>query len=289
MEKIPPPHMPETLPLPSARFAVIDAAQLAPEHWDDLPSRRMVPDAYRDRAELFPILVDLDELDETQRVAVLDRDANCAAQSGKTYLMALLDARGTPASVLTHLTRRMLVRRPDGQEDILRIYDPLVFRHLRWLLSVEQIDSLLGPIGTWHWREPDGTWHSHSRDADQPSIRPLRLTPAQWPSLLRMADLQRAIRTLADDDAPCAWRIETAQQLDQLLADTESIEGLNESEDRALHALQALRFGRTIHQHSALLHRLGMARNGETTYSSACADLDAIRLQKFADELQQSH
>ncbi|RZT36755.1 DUF4123 domain-containing protein [Cupriavidus agavae] len=284
-----PPDTPDIFDIPAfpaVRFAVINAAQVSPKYWSDLPSQRIVPEAFRDQSELFPILVDLDELDETQRATVLHREAVCAETSDKPYQMALLDAPGTSTSVVTHLSRRMVVRQEKGQDDILRIHDPLVFRHLRWLLSTDQLDSLLGPIDTWHWREPGGIWHSHSRDADQPSIRPLRLTPVQWSSLLRMADLQLAIRTLARVDANHAYRIETARQLDRLLADAQSIKGLDDRQDHIVLALQALRFGRSIHQHPALVQRLAMACGGTTTYVSACADLDDTHLQAFASDLE---
>lgn len=284
-----PPDMRDAPSWPSARFAVINAAQAAPEYWADLPSQSIAPEAYRGQAELFPVLVDLAPLDETQRATIQEREANYTAKFGKPYLMALLDATCTPASLITHVGRRMVVRLQDGQEDILRFYDPLVFRHLRWQLSTEQMDSLFGPVDAWHWKEPDGTWHTHQRQAEQPSIRPLRLTPAQWPSLLRMADLQRAIRMLARDEPQQANRIETAKLLDQSLADAQSINGLDDRGDRILFALQAQRFGRAIHDHPVLRQRLNWVRNGTaTTYVLACADLENEHLKKLALDLEQT-
>lgn len=282
------PDMPHTSTWPSARFAVVNAAQFPTEYWNDLPCQPIVPEAHREQVELFPVLVDLDQLDETKHATVVERERDYAAEVGKPYLMALLASSATPASLITHLARRMVIRLQDGQEDILRFYDPLVFRHLRWLLSAEQMDSLLGPIDAWHWKEPAGVWHAHLRQADRPSIRPLRLTPGQWPSLLRMADLQRLIHRLAQHDPQHAYRIETARQLDQSLADAQSTKGLDDRQDRILFALQAQRFGRAIHQHPKIRQRLHLACIGSMTYVAACADLDDDRLQKFALELERT-
>lgn len=271
----------------SARFAVINAAQVPARYWNDLPFQRIVPEAYREHAEVFPILVDLHELDDRQHASIKAREAEFCLTSGKSFRMALLDAPGTSGALIRHLCRRMVVRLPDGGEDVLRIHDPLVFRHLRWLLSVEQMDSLLGHVETWHWREPDGVWRSHARRSPEPCIRPLRLTPEQWPTLLRMAELQFAIGTLVEDAHPHAYCIETARQLDQSLADAESIHGMSAPEDRRLFAIQALRFGRSIHQHHALRERIAAVRSGEMSFISACSGLNDMHLQRFAKELQE--
>jgi hypothetical protein len=280
-------HDPATWP--SARFVLINAAQVEPAWWEDFHPLPVVPEAYRTQASLFPALLDSETWDQTQHARLLERARMWERQEDTPYVMALIDATGPASTIVAHLTRRMGVRRPDGRENVLRYYDPYVFRHLRgWLLTPAQMDSLLGPIQTWHWREPDGIWHAHTRQCDVPSLRPLRLTPEQWPPLRRMAELQQALITLARIEPALGWRIDTAKQIDALLGQAQASHGMNDRADRLLFALQAVRFHPAIHRHPRLRQCLDRRPGDGPTYVEACADLDDARMQQLARELDTS-
>ena len=274
---------------PRARFLLIDAAQVEPAWWEDFHPLRVVPESHADQAPLFPALLDSHTLDDAQHTRLLERARLWERKEHTPYAIALIDASGATSTLVTHLTRRMSLRRPEGSEDVLRFYDPCVFRHLRgWLLTAEQMDSLLGPIGTWHWREPDGSWHAHSRHGETPSLRPLRLTPAQWPALRRMAELHLALTTLSRTDAPSAWALQTARRIDALLGDAKARHGMKDRADRILYALQAARFHPDIHRHPLLRHRLSRLDGHGSTYVEACADLKDKRMQQLVSELDAS-
>jgi hypothetical protein len=243
---------------------------------------------YADQAALFPALIDDQTLDEAQRLRWRQCALTWEQQEGpSSYLLALIQAPGLASSLCAHLARRMNVCRPDGREDVLRYYDPWIFRQLGgWLLSPEQLDGLLGPIEAWHWREPDGTWRTQERHCAAPSLRPLRLTPEQWPPLRRMAELNHVLATLARTDPALAWQLETAQQIDALLHEARARHDMQDRADRVLYALQAVRFHPGIHSHPLLRQRVEEFADDGGTYVEACLDLDDARMQQLVRELQ---
>ncbi|QAU24428.1 DUF4123 domain-containing protein [Dyella sp. M7H15-1] len=276
-------------PWSSARFVLINAAQIEPACWEDFHPTRVVPASHQHQASLFPALLDAQTWDEAQRAHLRERAHAWERQEGTPYAVAWMSAAGPASSIVTHLVHRMSVRHADGREDVLRYYDPWVFRHLRgWLLTPEQMDSLLGPIQAWHWREPDGTWHTHTRNCVAPSLRPLRLTAEQWPSLRRMAELQFALTTLARLDPLLAWQPDTAKRIDALLGEAKARHGMHDRADRLLYALQAARFHPSIHTHPLLRQRLNQIDDDGPSYVELCTGLDDAGMQQLASELETS-
>ncbi|MBB3261175.1 hypothetical protein F4827_006083 [Paraburkholderia bannensis] len=271
------------------RYVLIDAARADSSYWSDLTYLPIVPERFRAQPELFPILVDIHALGAEGHTKILQRAASSEQQDGVQYIHAFLDAATEPSALAAHLIRRMSVRRPDGVEDVLRFYDPFVFRHLRWLLDVHQLDGLLGPVSQWYWPEPDGMWHSQLRVSDHASLRPLRLTPEQWPTLLRMADLNVALRKLSHLGFMQQHDTSTAQQIDRLLAEAWGGHGMSDRQDRLLFAIQASYYHRHIHKHPVLQSRLNQAATGAMTFVTACADLDDPKMRQLAEELEQIH
>jgi hypothetical protein len=268
----------------SAKYALIDSAQTDPDYWEDLQALPVVPLSHPGRESLFPALADLQESDN-KRALVRERERRWERHEQTPYLMALLDTPEPASALVEHLTRRMGISRPNGRIDALRYYDPYVFRNLLWLFTPEQMDCLLGPIETWYWREPDGFWQRYERQGGNPGIAPLRLTPKQWPTLLRMAEINTVARKLEWIGVPDAWRPRTMQRIDVLLAQARA-QGLNNSEDRSLYARQAIRFNRDIHQHPVLRNCLKRAVSGETSYRMACRDLNDMRMFQLSEELR---
>jgi hypothetical protein len=271
---------------PMFDYALINAAQTDRSYWEDLAPTPVVPELFREHPELFPVLVDINALDRDVRLTMARRALAWERDSETPYFMALLNAPVTAAELVVHLARRMIVRRPDGDEDVLRFYDPFVFRHLRWLLSLEQMDSLLGPVERWWWHERTGAWHVHPRSAPQASLRPLRLSTEQWPTLTRLADINRALSQLARLAPALADNSGTAQELDRKLDEAWQRYRMNDRQDRVLYATQALRFHLQIHRHPDFRERLRRIADGRLSFTGACADLDDAALHRMVQDLE---
>ena len=251
----------------------------------DLDTQAIVPESFRAQPKLFPVLLDLKALDVEQRADLSKLAAAWALEKDVPYFSALLDTTASSVQIAAHLARRMLVSVPGAGQDVLRFYDPFVFRHLQWLLTPKQRDSLLGPIQRWNWREPNGTWRSYKREAAHASVPPLLLKPEQWPTLMRLTDINAMLRRLArvapqlhDDDV-------LATRIDTLLAEAWLQHQMADRQDRYLYAEQALRFHPDIHSHPQSRQRLERTRAGGTSYVSACAGVDDAAWRDLASRL----
>lgn len=265
-------------------FALIEPAQISFLDRSDL-DHAIVPESFRAQAELFPALLDLHALDAEERSRVFDRAAQWESDIDTPFFSAFLMAPSNPAHVATHLARRIVVVTPNGAEDALRFYDPYVFRHLLWMFSPRQMDSLLGPIVSWSWREPSGDWLTYTRESSHASVSPLLPSRDQWEMLKRLADVNRVLRRLSvampelSNDGPLA------QRLDGLIAESWVQYQMADREDRCLYAEQAIRFDPRIHEHPELNRRLQLTRTGSSTYVGACADLNEPRMREMSSEL----
>jgi Domain of unknown function (DUF4123) len=289
-------NTPATFPLnedhPAIRhstYAIIQPGQIDPAYRQGLILHAIVPEPFNAQSDLFPALIDLKALDVEQRASLFEHATAWESGVDTPYFSALLVTSASTAQIVAHLARRILVKRPDGGQDALRFYDPFVFRHLRWLLTPAQMDSLLGPAQSWHWRAPSGEWIGQNRVAPHASVPPLLLKPDQWPTLTRLVDINLTLRQLArvapnikDDEM-------LARQLDKLLDEAWVKHGMASTPDRCLYAEQAVRFLPGIHTHPQLRHRLEQVRTGAMSYVRACADLNATVLHELSAQLETSN
>jgi hypothetical protein len=267
-------------------YAIIQPTQIDPAYRQGLDLHPVVPEPFNAQPDLFPALIDLKTLDAKQRASLFEHAVAWESAVDTPYFSALLVTSASTAQIVAHLARRILVKRPDGGQDALRFYDPFVFRHLRWLLTPGQMDSLLGPAQCWHWRAPSGEWLGQSRVATHASVPPLLLKREQWPTLMRLGDINLTLRQLArvapnlkDDEV-------LAQQLDKLLDEAWVTHGMASTQDRCLYAEQAVRFLPRIHTHPQLRQRLDQVRTGAMSYVRACADLHATVLHELSAQLE---
>jgi Domain of unknown function (DUF4123) len=270
----------------NSAYAIIQPTQIDPAYRQGLDLHAIVPEPFNAQPDLFPALLDLKALDVKQRASLFKHAVAWESGVDTPYFSALLVTAASAAQIVAHLARRILVKRPDGGQDALRFYDPFVFRHLRWLLAPAQVDSLLGPAQCWYWRTPSGEWLGQSRVAAHASVPPLLLKPDQWPTLMRLGDINLTLRQLArvapdikDDEA-------LAQQLDKLLDEAWAKHGMVSTADRCLYAEQAVRFHPRIHAHPQLLQRLKQVRTGAISYVRACADLNTTVLVELSTQLE---
>lgn len=134
----------------------------------------------------------------------LERPPLFAALVASTEAMSAIQAR---------LKQRLLVRPAPGSLEILRFYDPNVFRHLRWYFGAERLLGWLGMDG-WAWYDI-GDWHTVQ--GDQRLRHPLAATQDDWAFIHRIEAINTVMRTMQQDghaiNAP-----EHGRSVDELLA-----------------------------------------------------------------------
>jgi len=265
-------------------FALINPLQVDSGLWSDLPTVPLAQDTVAHQEHLVPRLLELRRLDDAVRVDLLERSRRHGRNSRHPYFSALLRTGASEWDVRAQLSRQLLTRAPDGSRALLRYYDPRVFRHLRWLLSDQQLRCLLGCVETWSWCAGSGEWQVQHR-GERSLLSTLRLQPGQWEALQRLDLLHRALRQLGrlvpgfdDDDA-------VARRADALLATAYQEQGLTDPADRCLFAVQAIAIHPGIHSHPHLASRLARVRDGEISYVRACRDLDDPTLRSLVSEL----
>lgn len=259
--------------------ALINPLQVEKADWQDLPVEPLVPKALQTQAHLMPLLVRLEEIGLDARVGLLDRVQH-HRDRGMPFFSALLASETSVERLANHLKRQLVVRRSSGQSYLLRFHDPLVFRHLRWLLTPQQLDGLLGPVDVWAWQDVGGIWRRHRRGDETIGTSP-RLDSRQWDTLNRLGLLNRSLSMLEVVAPELKQDNALSQQVDALLAEASDVHGLREEEDCLLYAEQAVRYHPRIHCHAAMSMRLRQAREGGS-YADACSDLDECALGELA-------
>lgn len=268
----------------SYSYAVVNPLQVDEDEWSDLPMTPIVPERFKTQAHLFPLLLTLDELDFETRVGLLDRMHMWEPNSDFPFFSALIQSSAAPLRIQRHLARQ-LTRRRAGSVDLLRPFDPRVFRHLNWLLTTEQMDALLGPIEAWAWREPYGIWRQTYRRQVSKTLAP-RLHDSQWASYARFGMLNSLIARLHDVAPHLNVDASRARELDGFLELAERVHHLGNLEDRRLFAEQAIRYHPRIHTHAALRERLQKAAARQTSYVRACADLGEMAMHQLVREIE---
>lgn len=270
-------------PILGCDYAVINPLQVDEVVWGDLPTARIVPASFRAQPQLFPVLLVLDDLDFDTRIGLLDRMESWESGSEYPYFSALLQSDATPSRVQRHLAS-LMERRHHGVVDLLRPHDPRVFRHLHWLLSEAQVDDLLGPVAAWTWREPGGLWRRAVRH-HLSAATTLHLSQAQWDAYARIGLLNRLIELLRDDLPALSNDTCRAPELDSLLDTAMRVHHLSDADDRCLFAQQAVCIHPHIHAHPTIAERLHHAADGQVSYTSACASLDAEAMRQLVHDI----
>lgn len=265
-------------------YAVVNPLQVDEGEFADLPTTPIVPEPFRMQPHLFPVLLVLDELDFDTRIGLLNRMRAWEIGSEFPFFSALIKSDATPLRMQRHLARQMMRQHRDGV-DLLRPFDPRVFRHLTWLLTNEQMDALLGPIEAWAWREPGGRWRQNIRRQISHAQTP-RLNEAQWNSYARLGLVNRLIAKLHHVVPELNEDARRAREMDHFLDAAERIHHLADTDDRCLFAEQAVRYHPRIHMHRALADRLINADAGQTSYVRACADLDEPTMRQLVHDIE---
>lgn len=255
------------------QFAVLNPLQIERSQWMDLRTVGLIPTTLPDKAAAMPRLLDLTALDPGQQIALLERADAWDTASDFPFLALLLKSNAPIRHVAAYLVRQLVIRAPDESAALLRWYDPLVFRHLHWLLTPAQVRTLSGPVTSWCWRQTFGDWRScNVHTCERANVR-LRVTPEQWATMGRLGVLNRTIAQLGRNMPELTFSEDLSRQVDACLQQAYDHQGLTEEADARLFVEQAIRNPR-LHQRPDVEKRLERARKGDVTYVGGCADLD---------------
>ncbi|WP_110707484.1 DUF4123 domain-containing protein [Salinicola sp. CR57] len=178
-------------------YAVINPLVVHERDWRDLPVRALETSPAPARGHRLPQLVDLQTLSDETRDDVIDHTRRYRKR-GASFFSALMSTSADLEQTAYHLRRQLLQRRHgDRRYHWFRYYDPLVFRHLAWLLTPMQLARLLGPLDQWFWFDGQGRSYVLKRPEITTAIDWLELTRAQWSSIDRFAGLNRSLRRLS--------------------------------------------------------------------------------------------
>ncbi|PJK01116.1 hypothetical protein CO641_04145 [Lysobacteraceae bacterium NML91-0213] len=259
-------------------YALINPLQVDSQFWADLPLESLVPRGAADAGH-YPLLLEFARLATDGRVDLLDRDGAHRRHSRKPFFSALLRAPGTSKELAAHLRRQMVVKGPAPTRDqvLLRYYDPVVFRHLLWVLNPGQRSALMGGVTHWTWCDPRWGWQQYERENARDSTRRM-LDQAQWDSLKRIGLLNRSLQhwTRSEPDL-LEGHVDFYRRADALLGESWTVHKLQNEADRRQYAALELRHA-GIHRHPHLVERLALVSMGAMSYADACGDLDPAGL-----------
>lgn len=269
--------------LQSCDYAILNPLQLAADTYSDLPQIPLVPEGYEAQAAVFPKLILLNELEQRERAALLDRMVMWEKTSPTPWFSALLTAPINSQRMSRQLCRLMVLRMPDGGKALLRFFDPRVCRHFLWLLSDLQKKQWLGDVTHWYWRTPDNHWHCLERG--EPVFPRLRFNKQQLATLERLADINQLMDRLIMVAPASLGEPDIAKRIDQLLVSAKE-QGLSRQGDRQLLVEQIVIYGAEILQHDKLRNSLECALAGEGSYERLCSDFDDKDLRHMVDDVR---
>lgn len=258
--------------------AIIDPTQVAAAAFADLPIQVLDPPALKGRLRQPPLLLPLNALSWEQRLALLDRADTHLRDRGRPLFGTLLACDDAPR-LRQHLQHLMGLWQPGKGRVLLRVHDPRVFRHLRWLLSPDQMAHVMGPVQAWTWHEPlGGTWRTHLRPEDKAPFG-LMLAPGQWQQLSQVGVLNGCLRELAHAGFGAGSR--HVHDLLEGMLEARSA-GIDSREDLSLYARQRLVHGQRFRNRPEVAARLNLLQAERMSYAMACRWVPASRHDEAA-------
>lgn len=126
-------------------YAVIDKARFSyiPDKLELLP---LIPHALAGQQSQLPVLMPLTGVDPIYLLEAFE-DAFQHYHIGFPFMFeTLLKSQLSTSEMWRHLTGQLLLRSLDGDNYLLRYYDPRVFSQLLWILSTPRLRLLMGGI-----------------------------------------------------------------------------------------------------------------------------------------------
>jgi len=194
---------------------------------------------------------------------------------------------GVDASALREqLSRTCLAATPSSRWTYCRFFDPRVMTHLRWILTLDQLDSLLGRIESWEFLDMSSQWVSLSHTPKAPHYLRLMLDDRQQRLLKDLPAIRASLQQWRSHDpsapsddqqagARVASNLERARDL-----------GLQDDYDQMTLALQALLIHPDISHHPDVSKAIAMAR-GDATYKAVTANWSQARWESIQEQMNQ--
>lgn len=256
-------------------FALVDPQQVSDSSILQLPLHPLVPDGLSRHARLMPRLVQLGELRESEKLALLDRACTWYEAEGTPLFAALLSTNVSPELMERHW-RRVMIQGPSSRRVWVRLHDPGVFCHLRWIISQEKLAYCMGPIKLWTSLDPWSSIWSSTRLPAVPraELRPLCQEDIDSISLVGAMNigakcLARNERlALNQDDAPKLYELARAAQA----------AGLADLEDVAYFIRLAFVYGLDFLSWKETVATLSITSSGTMSFVGACSEYDRLRV-----------
>jgi len=248
-------------------FALVNPLDVDQAQWADLPHHPLIAAHLKASPRQLPILIDLLSLTRESRQELVARAWTWERANGNSFFCGLIESPEPVERMVSHLSRRLLIKNAAGPKLLLRFYDPRVFEHLRWIFTPVQLAALMGPASVWYWLDGGGQWQREVR----PELKTysLRLESQQLLALGRIGTLNRILKSLRRTEPNRDIDISLIRKIEGWLRDALE-EGLSEVADLQLYISQSLKFHPGIQRHPALVNALHAVQMGHCTYVGAC-------------------
>ncbi|MFC0338484.1 protein of unknown function [Kushneria avicenniae] len=267
-------------------YALVNPLIVHERDWRDLPIQALETSPAPARPHRLPQLIDLTILPDEKHEVLAERIRRYQLR-GTSFFSALIMGGESFNDMSYHLRRQLLQKRPgDRRHYWFRYYDPLVFRHLPWLLTPKQMARLLGPIELWSWPDGVGQWRSLTGSGEKPVIHWLELTRIQWATIDRFATLNQSLRRLAmiapdwpQNEAHWRW-------LDNMLRHGQEAFGLSVEHQQYL-AERAAQYHPALETHPVIQKFLTQASQGNSSLASHLDQLTDAEWKIIVSELEE--
>ncbi len=266
-------------------FGLINPMRIAAAEYADLSLIPLIPPGLERHERLMPRLICLRELDEDDRIDLLERSERWQAQYAAPLFCALFQSSASAARLKRHWCTVMLACAPHFKA-WLRLHDPLVFRHLPWLSGPEQIAFYMGPIARWTWFDPfNRHWQALESPTLEEGISPQPFTPAQLDSLELLEVVNACLRKLTRETPEYRLDNGTARAL---LAHARAAcdAGLSDLDDRCFYVRLGLCHGSDFRNWPETIECLRRAAAGEISFIGAAICHDRLSLPDDTTEEQ---
>jgi hypothetical protein len=192
------------------RFALVSASEI-----DRMPGgstlHSTAAGALQASDELLPRLVDLTELQPDQRDEFLNACVSSADEEPPAVVLLKSDAE--PELLAAHLGSMQIARSASAEKAWLRVHDPRVWFQLNRVLSVERMNTLMGPIGLWTFFL-GGQWVSQENTGPRMAVS--RFDDITWSALERIGVVNRVISRIEPAPKVLEYMLLISQKADQL-------------------------------------------------------------------------
>ncbi|MGM0953442.1 MAG: DUF4123 domain-containing protein [Pseudomonadota bacterium] len=242
--------------------------------------------APRRRPDLHALTPHLYRLDEAALGKIKEKAHKTSLRGLPPAVSALIETQVEGSVLIEQLSRFCLAATPSSRWTYCRFFDPRVMTHLRWVLTPDQLQSLLGKIERWEFLDMSSHWVSLSHTPKESRCLRLMLDKKQHE---RLADLP-AIRTCLqewrshDPSAPSDDQ-QAGARVAQSLERARDL-GLQDDYDQMTLALQALLIHPDIGQHPDVSKAIAMAR-GDATYQTVTANWSQARWETIQEQMNQ--